>query len=792
MATGVPARLGPHLLDAFVQETSPLATQEEILGVAGRLLVDAGFERARYYQLGTETVPELRRDNPTLYLTWQATRVGEPSLAHLIGYSIDADESTLWDQEDTGRLHPMVGIGALTTEAKRRRWLEELGLESRAWIDVGVYHHRELMGLLAVDKVATSLTPTPDEMLSLSLLGDLLGGALSATAPRLDAELQAVLRTFQEHRHPDDDALVIAASSLVQRVLSIASMSVFKYTWTRGLLTKIHHSTFEPSASTPPAEAFRVRDEGFLTPKAWNNEEYRNVLEFDRLVTGGRQLLSQSSYDWHKTEYGKVQTVMYGVVGTREPKFLFRLVNNARHPSLPFLAESEVFARFVSDFSPIVENAVAAGRAINVRRVEADQRQPPRQLSDLIAKHLAHEGVEVSGVVARRMLAKPFFVYAPRAREEDLREAIGESSEFDRLMAKKNRLVLLRPRRDSAMARLLPNDGGSRELGCLVFGSGKTEGVITFPVEGGVRRPGQDAEDHLKQVASMLGESLEYDWISRQGEGALNALRLVGHEMATPLAAMKQLSSRALRISERASQGHGETLAEISGLRGKLQHQTDSLDAAVRLGHMVGLQSDGRLVGMFGPRSLRELLLNSIYRVRREINGRALLVPPGGIEIGRPSGNSQATIVCDGALIENAFANLYRNAVKYSVEQDRLARVETSVRQLTAHGVAYVDVEITNIGIGIPPYHEELIFGAFARFASDVDDVARRGMGLGLFLAREIARAHGGDVSHVRDVAVKPRARARDRDAFRTTFRIRLKLGLPVGPYAHKVRGFDE
>jgi PAS domain S-box-containing protein len=97
------------------------------------------------------------------------------------------------------------------------------------------------------------------------------------------------------------------------------------------------------------------------------------------------------------------------------------------------------------------------------------------------------------------------------------------------------------------------------------------------------------------------------------------------------------------------------------------------------------------------------------------------------------------TISGDRARIGTIIANLLDNAVKYSPKG---GNVECKVSR--SEGSALVSVR--DLGLGIRPEHMPLLFGRFSRLPTD-ENVSIQGTGLGLFLCREIAQRHGGDVS---------------------------------------------
>ncbi len=96
----------------------------------------------------------------------------------------------------------------------------------------------------------------------------------------------------------------------------------------------------------------------------------------------------------------------------------------------------------------------------------------------------------------------------------------------------------------------------------------------------------------------------------------------------------------------------------------------------------------------------------------------------------------------DAARLHVVFANLLANALKYTLAGGQISTVVTRTE-------AAVSVAVEDSGPGVPPEFRERIFEKFFRVEHHREgDVGVRGSGIGLYIAREIAEAHGGTLSY--------------------------------------------
>jgi signal transduction histidine kinase len=95
----------------------------------------------------------------------------------------------------------------------------------------------------------------------------------------------------------------------------------------------------------------------------------------------------------------------------------------------------------------------------------------------------------------------------------------------------------------------------------------------------------------------------------------------------------------------------------------------------------------------------------------------------------------------DRDALAQVIVNLLSNAEKYS---DSRKEISVRLEQQTTP-LPYVELKVLDRGLGVPDGSEEKIFEQFYR-AHDSLSSGIQGSGLGLTLARQIARAHGGEV----------------------------------------------
>ena len=256
----------------------------------------------------------------------------------------------------------------------------------------------------------------------------------------------------------------------------------------------------------------------------------------------------------------------------------------------------------------------------------------------------------------------------------------------------------------------------------------------------------------------------------------------MGEEFARLTALLNQMLERLQRSFEQANRFSADAAHELRTplaiLQGELgaaiQSAPDGSDLQEQLTGM--LDEVHRLAGL-----VRKLLLlaeadaGELQIDRRPVNLAELVVDAGedaamlapDLTVKTAAGVS-ATVLGDRDLLGQVVSNLITNAVRYNRPDGRVT-LRLSVDSGSARLV------VTNTGPGIAPELGDRVFERFFR-ADPSRTRAAGGVGLGMSLAREIARAHGGELALL------------DGRADQTTFALTLPLA-PSSPGAPSAPG---
>jgi PAS domain S-box-containing protein len=274
------------------------------------------------------------------------------------------------------------------------------------------------------------------------------------------------------------------------------------------------------------------------------------------------------------------------------------------------------------------------------------------------------------------------------------------------------------------------------------------EGRVFGAIEVSRHAPGKPyTESDLQLIQELAGRASTamhnvelFHTAKRERERAEEAAALrerlvaiVGHDLRNPLSAIS-MAARLLSLRGLAS-GEEELVSRIQRSANRMTRLIDQiLDfARIRSGQSFELRLE--------PADLRQVCQAVIEELR-------LSRPEQEITL---SIEGQAKGVFDSDRLAQVLSNLMGNAIQHGTG----GPISVIVREATADAVA---IEVHNFGPPIPKAAQATLFEAFRRETTAGDHSSS--IGLGLFIAHEIVRAHGGSIE----------VRSPDRDG--TTFSV--------------------
>ncbi|MGA5497110.1 sensor histidine kinase [Streptomyces cinereoruber] len=225
-------------------------------------------------------------------------------------------------------------------------------------------------------------------------------------------------------------------------------------------------------------------------------------------------------------------------------------------------------------------------------------------------------------------------------------------------------------------------------------------------------------DDELKELADTFDEMLER--LERAFTAQQRFVANASHELRTPLAINRTLLE--VHLSDPGAP------VELQQL-GKTLLATNERSEQLVEGLLLLARSDNQIIERKAV-DLAEVAERGIDQVHAEAEAK-------GVEI--RGERAPAVVQGNGVLLERIALNLLQNAVRYNVPEGGWVEVATEVE----HGRAVLLV--SNTGPVVPAYEIDNLFEPFRRLRQERTG-SDKGVGLGLSIARSVARAHGGRI----------------------------------------------
>jgi len=205
----------------------------------------------------------------------------------------------------------------------------------------------------------------------------------------------------------------------------------------------------------------------------------------------------------------------------------------------------------------------------------------------------------------------------------------------------------------------------------------------------------------------------------------------ISHEFRTPLAVIREAVSLQLDGMETGPTQKQRRLLNIVGE--ECERLINSVNKVLSLSRMDAGMMDYQMEEC----SLSQLIEMSVSKIRPIAERKKI-----AIDVNLAPGLPHAAI--DAEKIGQVLDNLLDNALKFTPEDGRVsikANIKATGREnhLSDADRGFLEVSISDTGCGIPDRNLRAVFEKFKK-------LDEKGSGLGLYIARQIVKAHGGDI----------------------------------------------
>lgn len=233
--------------------------------------------------------------------------------------------------------------------------------------------------------------------------------------------------------------------------------------------------------------------------------------------------------------------------------------------------------------------------------------------------------------------------------------------------------------------------------------------------------------------AGLRGLSVDVTRLKKAEETAQAAVKLrddflaiASHELKTPLTALK-LQTEILNRSLNKEELSLSTKERVNKMLGSTNRQVNNLAKLIDNLLDVTRIVNGKLTLHIQKVNILELVNNVVERFREQFQIACCEV--------KTTSNFDLVSYCDQSRIEQVIVNLCSNAVKYGSNRPISIAVEQTE--------SVIRIAVQDQGMGISREDQTRIFDRFARAK---EDGAISGLGLGLYIVKQILNAHGGKI----------------------------------------------
>lgn len=242
-----------------------------------------------------------------------------------------------------------------------------------------------------------------------------------------------------------------------------------------------------------------------------------------------------------------------------------------------------------------------------------------------------------------------------------------------------------------------------------------------------------DPQEMLVVVRARLGRAQAIREVSEAEFARLKQqiVTVLGHELRTPLTYVSGYTELALgEVSTMSPEMLQEFLRGIKRGADRLVRLVEDIMLLVRL-------DTGRAAEEF--RTLAEVRWDVATVVRQSVERYETQAALRGVELETHIAPDLPPVRLFEPFLEDALGRLVENGIKFSFGKEK--RVTVDAR----HVDGWLEVAVSDQGVGISPEDAQHLFERFRQFGRE--RMEQQGVGLGLAIAWELIRLHGGTIT---------------------------------------------
>lgn len=199
------------------------------------------------------------------------------------------------------------------------------------------------------------------------------------------------------------------------------------------------------------------------------------------------------------------------------------------------------------------------------------------------------------------------------------------------------------------------------------------------------------------------------------------------HELRTPLTSIKNAVD--IIAGGKAGEVSEQQRRFLSMARRNINRLSDLINDLLNISRIEA----GRMDLHYSDLDISECVGNVMNTLRSQADEKAISL---NVEIT----GDLPTAFADPSRVEEVLINLVGNAIKFT---DNGGSVTVSARPASE---SFVELSVTDTGIGIPAEAESNLFRKFYQVESSMSPTRQKGSGLGLAISKGIIEAHGGNI----------------------------------------------